>query len=206
LEPKGHFYIGARGGLVDEQHYRRMGDAIWLFLWLVLRQTQTNSEGEGVVYYGNPITYEAVERDTGFPERTLRRWLGTLRQEKYIRTAASSRGLSVWILNAKKRNKVEAWSAKCGRGGRPNVAGVVGHIWPTILPQVSANEHVADFNTILNASLNTTKMRPRGGAVFSQGVFKQIPRPKTAREIDERRRFLLGQRDAILRAAGRAAQ
>jgi hypothetical protein len=41
-----NFNTGVRGVLLDAGHYERMGSAIWLYSWLVLRQThQSGSIG-----------------------------------------------------------------------------------------------------------------------------------------------------------------
>ena len=53
MYPKEILWIGAKGGLAEQKHRRRMGEAIWLFLWLLTRQTDLNQDGEGVVYYGD---------------------------------------------------------------------------------------------------------------------------------------------------------
>lgn len=71
---------GIRGGLWDVKHYREMGDAIWLFGWLVHRQTTA----DGLVLRGKPLTYGDIGEDTGFPERSLRRWLARLSQGGYV--------------------------------------------------------------------------------------------------------------------------
>lgn len=93
---------GIRGGLWDVKHYGKMGDALWLFGWLVHRQT-TQRNGEGLVLRGKCLTYAAVSDDTGFAERTLRRWMGVLRREGYVSVKHGSyKQLVVRVLNAKK--------------------------------------------------------------------------------------------------------
>ena len=34
-----NFNTGVRGALLDAGHYERMGSALWLYSWLILRQT-----------------------------------------------------------------------------------------------------------------------------------------------------------------------
>ena len=67
------YSTGLRGGLFEMHHYARMGTAIWLYGWLVLRQTN-QQEGMGWVLGGKPITYREIEEETGFNRRTLERW------------------------------------------------------------------------------------------------------------------------------------
>jgi hypothetical protein len=96
-----NYNTGLRGVLFEERHYARMGSAIWLYGWLVLRQThQTGTTGW--VLGGAPITYREIEGETGFNRRTLERWMCLLRRNSYIATEAAPGGVIVRILKAKK--------------------------------------------------------------------------------------------------------
>ncbi len=95
------FSTGLRGVLFEKQHHQRMGAAIWLYGWLVLRQTNQR-EGVGWVLGGKPITYREIEEETGFNCRTLERWMRDLRRAGYIQTDAVPAGLVVRIMKAKK--------------------------------------------------------------------------------------------------------
>lgn len=103
-----HLNAGLRGGLFEAKHHAGMGEAVWLFGWMVLRQT-TEQGGQGLVLGGRPITYQEIHRDTGFPIRTLQRWMAALKAGGYIeieypRTGRRRipLGMSVRILKAKK--------------------------------------------------------------------------------------------------------
>jgi hypothetical protein len=100
---KEDFWIGAKGGLIEWKHYKRMGKAVWLFLHLLRCQTALSQHGEGVVYYGHAITLESIRRETkGFPVRTLKQWVIRLRQQGYIRTEDHGcKGLVFWITKGK---------------------------------------------------------------------------------------------------------
>jgi hypothetical protein len=107
------YNTGLRGVLFEARHYERMGAAVWLYGWLVLRQT--HQQGDiGWVLGGAPISYREIEEETGFNVRTLERWMHTLRREGYIRTEAAPAGVSVRIMKAK----------KFPQGGRRNADGV----------------------------------------------------------------------------------
>jgi hypothetical protein len=96
-----NFSTGLRGVLFEAQHYARMGSALWLYGWLVLRQThQTGSVGW--VLGGAPVRYREIEEETGFNCRTLERWLRTLRRGGYIETTAAQEGVRIRITKAKK--------------------------------------------------------------------------------------------------------
>jgi hypothetical protein len=104
---------GLRGVLFEARHHRRMGAAVWLYGWLVLRQT--HQQGDlGWVLGGAPISYREIEEETGFNCRTLERWMHTLRRHGYIETEAAPAGVIVRITKAK----------KFPQGGRSSAHGV----------------------------------------------------------------------------------
>jgi hypothetical protein len=92
---------GLRGVLFEARHYERMGTAIWLYGWLVLRQTHEHG-GVGCVLRGAPISYREIEGETGFNSRTLERWTHTLRRHGYVETEAAPAGIIVRITRAKR--------------------------------------------------------------------------------------------------------
>jgi hypothetical protein len=63
------YNTGLRGVLFEATHYERMGAAIWLYGWLVLRQTHEYG-GAGYVLGGAPVSYRESEEETGFKKRT----------------------------------------------------------------------------------------------------------------------------------------
>jgi|HubBroStandDraft_5_1064220.scaffolds.fasta_scaffold04476_5 hypothetical protein len=95
------FNTGLRGVLFEAKHYAQMGSAVWLYGWLVLRQTH-QSQGIGYVLGGAPVTYREIEDETGFNRRTLEAWMRVLRREGYVKTQNVPAGISVQILKAKK--------------------------------------------------------------------------------------------------------
>ncbi|MGC2279879.1 MAG: hypothetical protein WA603_07675 [Candidatus Acidiferrales bacterium] len=98
------YNTGLRGVLFEAQHHARMGSAIWLYGWLVLRQThQTGSTGW--VLGGTPVSYRVIEEETGFNRRTLERWMRLLRKHDYISTQSAPDGVIVRILKAKKHGR-----------------------------------------------------------------------------------------------------
>lgn len=94
----GHFPTGIIGALIDEKHYQAMGDALWLFAYLVHRQTKPN----GLVLGGKPITDEEIGVETRIPIKTIRRMRSILRDYPYIETIRTPRGLRYRILKPKK--------------------------------------------------------------------------------------------------------
>jgi hypothetical protein len=106
--PKEILWVGAKGGLLAEKHYYVMKDAIWLFQWLLLRQTGINECGEGIVNYGHPITRQQIQDDTGYGDWRIERWTDRLRRCEYIRTEKRGNdGLSFFVLAAKNKSKTK---------------------------------------------------------------------------------------------------
>jgi hypothetical protein len=95
------YNAGLRGVLFEARHYERMGAALWLYGWLVLRQTHQQGD-VGWVLGGSPITYREIEEETGFNPRTLERWMRALRKHGYVETEAVPAGVIVRITKAKK--------------------------------------------------------------------------------------------------------
>lgn len=95
------FNAGLRGVLFEARHYERMGSAVWLYGWLVLRQTH-QSGAVGWVLGGAPVRYGEIEEETGFNVRTLERWMAALRRHGYIETETAPGGVIVRITKAKK--------------------------------------------------------------------------------------------------------
>lgn len=121
-----NYSTGLRGVLFEAGHYRRMGAAVWLYGWLVLRQTH-QCGAVGWVLGGAPVTYREIEEETGFPSRTLEGWMRTLRREGYIQTEAVPGGMVIRITKAKKfvagpRASAEGARRPAGGGTQAGVA------------------------------------------------------------------------------------
>jgi hypothetical protein len=117
-----NFSTGLRGVLFEARHYAQMGSAVWLYGWLVLRQTHQSGD-MGWVLGGAPVSYLEIEEETGFNRRTLERWMRDLRRAGYIQTTTVQGGLSIRITKAKKfpqavRNSAEGVRRSAGSGTR----------------------------------------------------------------------------------------
>lgn len=112
-----NYSTGLRGVLFEAQHYARMGAAVWLYGWLVLRQTH-QSGSLGWVLGGKPVSYREIEEETGFNPRTLERWMHTLRRHGYIQTEAVAGGVVIRITKAKKFRQFPQGAHKAAEGVR----------------------------------------------------------------------------------------
>lgn len=149
-----HDYIALDSQLVNGIHIRRMGMSIWLFKFLVKKQTSS----DGLVYYGRPITYKWIfsEIPNCVPERTLRLWMGILKVNGYVEIdIVQHGGMRIRIVNSKKwptsqlglfeaskRHVEKSWisgelpeenMSKCGNSSRHDLAGGSVKILPSLL-------------------------------------------------------------------------
>lgn len=79
-----------------------MGPAVWLFGWLVHRQTRER-HGVGLVLAGSPLTYEIISEDTGMAVRTLKRWMARLGRSGYIHVTHSAHKRMIIRINKAKK-------------------------------------------------------------------------------------------------------
>jgi hypothetical protein len=117
-----NYSTGLRGVLFEARHYARMGAAVWLYGWLVLRQTH-QSGSLGWVLGGKPVSYHEIEEETGFNPRTLERWMRTLRDRGYIETDAVVGGVVIRITKAKKFQQFPQGARKAAEGVRKAAGG-----------------------------------------------------------------------------------
>jgi hypothetical protein len=113
-----NYNTGLRGVLFEQRHFARMGASVWLYGWLVLRQTH-QSGGLGWVLGGSPVSYREIEEETGFNRRTLERWMRTLRRHGYIETSALPSGVVIRITKAKKFSQNGSFARGRGDGRNP---------------------------------------------------------------------------------------
>lgn len=93
--------IGLQDGLLEQKHMDKLGIAMWLFSWLVRRQTRN-----GKVLGGKPITYQDFAKD--FPNvnrRTYIRWLSLVETGGYVKLIRTPRGYIIEVSKNKKWQK-----------------------------------------------------------------------------------------------------
>ena len=79
------FNVPVSNGLLEPKHYRAMGDAIWLYLHLLDKQTRgVDKDGNGKVSGGMPIRDSVIAGALGSSRRTVIRWRGVLKRGDYI--------------------------------------------------------------------------------------------------------------------------
>lgn len=134
------YFISITNNLLEEKHYEAMGNAVWLYMWLIDRMTEI-SEGQGIVNNGYPINYDMVrEHLTTLNERTYRRMVFALREGGYINTHKAQHGIYVTINKAKKQfgKKPQSSPAKSVRTAKTSYA-KNGRTKASVRPNLSAS-------------------------------------------------------------------
>ena len=72
----------------EAKHYKRMKNAIWLFLYLVLNADRSRVLARKL---------KTISSETGIKRDTILRWLNILRKQGYIATQSTGRGLLIQI-------------------------------------------------------------------------------------------------------------
>lgn len=103
--PEGSYPFPMYSGLLEPEHYKKIGSAIWLFLWCISSTTKELEE-EGTVWGnvlgGRPMKLSEIAEYFGVNDKTVSRWLDTLEQHEYIRVTRAARGLILSVRNSKK--------------------------------------------------------------------------------------------------------
>lgn len=108
------FVIQVSSGLLQDGHIKKMGSAVWEFMWLLDKMTKIDSGGTGYVLGGKPIKLDDIA--TGYYKKngdyvpglgihrlSVKRNIDKLERAKYIKRLRTPRGVVITIMKAKKR-------------------------------------------------------------------------------------------------------
>ena len=84
-----------------------MGEAVWLYMWLLDKMTTVNENGTGKVLGNKPIKFSDIQEELGISRQTYGRWSDKLRSANYINTLRTPTGLIITINKAKKGKLVK---------------------------------------------------------------------------------------------------
>lgn len=187
--------VGLRGGLIRCDHFRRMGNAVWLFMWAVLRQTGVSKDGTGIVNYGRPITYKGISVETDIPRETIRKWMKRLCKFDYLRTRSDHIGFVLEIPRTKKGISKQKAKAGCPGLDTPPVLNRTAPLSKRGGHHPSKRQKTFGFQApILNDLRNfSTKNRPLETAALSPPVLDGNQKRKSIGETSvemERQRQL----------------
>lgn len=96
-----NFYISISNGLLKNDHEKRMGAAIWQYMWLIDKITKIDDKGFGWVLGGKPIQLDEIAENKS--RDTVSRNLKRLESEGYINIKRTPYGLVISVNKAKKR-------------------------------------------------------------------------------------------------------
>jgi hypothetical protein len=100
------FRIPISNGILTREHYERMGDGIWYFMWCVDKTTKEQADEDGntygIVLGGMPIHDQDIADNFGVHRNTAREWRLQLTRESYIKTKRTPNGYSIKVLKSKK--------------------------------------------------------------------------------------------------------
>lgn len=95
------FFITISNGLLTAEHRKRIGPAVWEFMWLIDKITRVDEHGKGWVLGGKPIKLDDI--GLGQHNNTTSENLQRLRDNGYIETIRTPYGMSIKVIKAKKR-------------------------------------------------------------------------------------------------------
>ncbi len=96
------FYIQVSNGLLKGDHRKRMGEAVWEFMWCIDKITKIDEDGIGWVLGGKPINLKDLSGDMGFHFTTVSRNLNKLQKFGYLGLVHTPYGIRISINKAKK--------------------------------------------------------------------------------------------------------
>jgi len=108
------YYITISNGLLRDGHRKRMGSAVWEFMWLIDKVTRIEANGSGVVLGGKPVKLEEIAEALEVHAVTVSENLSKLEEEGYIKKTVAPYGLVLRVMKMKKRFNQKAKPAPAG--------------------------------------------------------------------------------------------
>lgn len=109
--PEGSYPFPMYSGLLEHRHYKKIGSAIWLFLWCIsstTKEVERDGVTWGIILGNKPVKISDLEEEFGVSDRTIRSWIKTLEDNQYIRVTRAPYGLIFTVRNSKKfKNRSE---------------------------------------------------------------------------------------------------
>jgi hypothetical protein len=94
------YYITVSNGLLTPEHKRKIGSAVWEFMWCLDKITRVDAKGMGWVLGGKPVKLHEIGMGH---DNTTSRNLAKLEEEGYLVVTRTPYGLSIKVCKAKKR-------------------------------------------------------------------------------------------------------
>ncbi|RJX40066.1 HTH domain-containing protein [Paenibacillus pinisoli] len=103
--PRHSYPFPMYSGLLEQGHYKKIGGAIWLFLWCVSATTAEKEKDAivwGIVLGNKPLQLAELAQKFGVSDKTVSRWINILEEYQYIRVTRAPRGLILSVRQSKK--------------------------------------------------------------------------------------------------------
>ncbi|MGP3782499.1 MarR family transcriptional regulator [Paenibacillus sp. 1A_MP2] len=145
--PEGSYPFPIYSGILEPDHYKNIGNAIWLFLWCISSTTKEIEEEEtvwGIVLGGKPMKLSEIAGYFGVNDKTVSRWMDALEQHQYINVTRAPRGLILKVRNSKRDQTKMSDQSKVNRQKCPIMKLVIRQICPitiTVIRQFCPISH-----------------------------------------------------------------
>lgn len=97
------FYIEITNNLLDPKHRKKMGTAVWEFMWCLDKITKIDENQVGWVYGGKPIKLKEIQKEIGITESKISKNINKLKKEGYLNVVRVPHGIIISVNRAKKR-------------------------------------------------------------------------------------------------------
>lgn len=97
------FFIEITNNLLDPKHRKKMGTAVWEFMWCLDKITKIDEEQVGWVYGGKPINLKDISKEIGIAEPNVSKNLNKLEKQGYLELKHTTHGIVIKVWKAQKR-------------------------------------------------------------------------------------------------------
>ncbi|WP_379142314.1 hypothetical protein [Paenibacillus sp. sgz500992] len=103
--PADSFPFPMFSGLLTPDHCKKIGSALWLFVWCISSTTaEVEDDGTvwGIVLGGKPMKLSEIGANFGVKDKTVSRWISDLQDHGYLHITRAPRGLIIKVKHSKK--------------------------------------------------------------------------------------------------------
>lgn len=94
-----NYFIYVSNGILDKEHQKKIGNALWQYLWCLDKVTKIDKDGYGLVWGGKPIKLEDIG---GIHTVNVSKNLAKLKKAGYLDLKRTPYGLIVRVVKVKK--------------------------------------------------------------------------------------------------------
>jgi DNA-binding PadR family transcriptional regulator len=153
----GSYPFPTYSGLLEPEHYKKIGSALWLFLWCVsstTKEIERDGITWGIVLGNKPLKRQELAEPFGVSERTVQRWLDDLEKHEYIKVTRAPYGYILTVKNSKKFHQERVDKNVQSDGDRTKMSSPD---WTETSSHVDKNVHSNKDITKINNTTNTIK-------------------------------------------------